>query len=163
MGVHSQLCYVDPYRRTIDTTVVAIGAGVADAGATVPLDATVFYPGGGGQRGDRGWLRAPEGRTWTVRSARKSSGEIVHELETGTEPPGVGEAVTAEIDWLRRHALMRTHTALHALCGVVWRDYGALVTGGDMGPGAGRGDFGVGRVEGGRVGEVGGAGNHEPG
>ena len=77
-----------------------------DAGATVTLDATVFYPGGGGQPADRGWLRAPEGRTWTVRSARKSSGEIVHELETGTEPPGVGEAVTAEIDWLRRHALI---------------------------------------------------------
>ena len=53
----------------------------------------------------------------------------------------VGEAVTAQIDWERRHLLMRTHTALHTLCGVVWRDHGALVTGGNMEPGKGRLDF----------------------
>ena len=52
-----------------------------------------------------------------------------------------GDSVAVDLDWARRYALMRTHTALHALCGVVWRDYGALVTGGNMEPGAGRMDF----------------------
>ena len=88
-------------------------------------------------------LRAADGRSWTVVAARKIGGEIVHELE----PPGRRAAgaratlVTVDLDWARRYALMRTHTALHALCGVVWRDYGALVTGGNMEPGGGRMDF----------------------
>ena len=114
----------------------------ADA-TLVVLDRTVFYPGGGGQPSDRGLLlRASDGRTWTVRAARKAGGEIVHELEPGDgEPPAVGDVLRVDLDWARRHSLMRTHTALHALCGVVWRDYGALVTGGNMEPGAGRMDF----------------------
>jgi misacylated tRNA(Ala) deacylase len=152
--MHAQLCYVDAYARTVESTVVAVEPGVDDAGAAVTLEATVFYPGGGGQPPDRGWLRAASGRTWTVRSARKSNGEIVHELAPGGEPPGVGETVTAELEWLRRHTLMRTHTALHALCGVVWRDYGALVTGGNMEPGSGRMDFEFERMSGELVGEI---------
>jgi misacylated tRNA(Ala) deacylase len=138
----------------VETTVVAVEPGLDASGAFVTLDSTVFYPGGGGQPADRGWLRAADGRTWTVRSARKSSGEIVHELEPGDAAPGLGDAVTAEIDWLRRHTLMRTHTALHALCGVVWRDYGALVTGGNMEPGSGRMDFEFERLSGELVGEI---------
>jgi misacylated tRNA(Ala) deacylase len=99
--------------------------------------------GGGGQPSDRGLLlRSSDGRTWTVRGARKVDGEIVHELEPEAgDPPAVGDALEVDLDWARRLALMRTHTALHALCGVVWRDYGALVTGGNMEPGAGRMDF----------------------
>jgi misacylated tRNA(Ala) deacylase len=61
---------------------------------------------------------------------------------------------SAELDWARRYALMRTHTALHALCGVVWRDYGAQVTGGNMEPGAGRMDFEFERMNGDLVGEI---------
>ena len=115
----------------------------------------MFYPGGGGQPADRGTLlRAGDGREWTVATARKAGGEIVHELEGGVEPPAVGEQVRAEIDWTRRHTLMRTHTALHALCGVVWRDYGALVTGGNMEPGAGRMDFEFERMGGELVDEI---------
>ncbi|MEA2548398.1 MAG: misacylated tRNA(Ala) deacylase, partial [Chloroflexota bacterium] len=99
---------------------------------------------------DRGLiLRTSDGRSWTVRGARKSGGEIVHELEPGEGgPPAPGEVVRIDLDWTRRLALMRTHTALHALCGVVWRDYGALVTGGNMEPGSGRMDFEFERMSG---------------
>ena len=135
-----QLCYTDAYARSTETTVRHVEAGDA---TLVVLDRTVFYPGGGGQPSDRGLLlRAADGRTWTVKRARKAGGEIVHELEPdGGEPPAVGDALQVDLDWARRLSLMRTHTALHALCGVVWRDYGALVTGGNMEPGSGRMDF----------------------
>ena len=135
-----QLCYTDAYARSVRSTVRHVET--ADA-TLVVLDRTVFYPGGGGQPSDRGLLlRASDGRSWTVRAARKAGGEIVHELEPGNgDPPAVGDLLQVDLDWARRHSLMRTHTALHALCGVVWRDYGALVTGGNMEPGAGRMDF----------------------
>lgn len=142
-----QLCYTDAYLRSARASVVAVEHG----GATLlVLDRTVFYPGGGGQPSDRGLvLRGADGRSWTVRAARKVDGEIVHELEAdGGDPPTVGDAVTVDLDWTRRLALMRTHTALHALCGVVWRDYGALVTGGNMEPGSGRMDFEFERMSG---------------
>jgi misacylated tRNA(Ala) deacylase len=93
-------------------------------------------------------LRAADGREWQVRLASRRGNEILHELEPGAEPPAEGEQLTAEIDWERRHKLMRTHTALHALCGVVWRDHGALVTGGNMEPGSGRMDFEFERMSG---------------
>ena len=153
MGV--QLAYTDAYARSADARVMAVEAGVDASGALVRLDRTVFYPGGGGQPADRGWLRDAAGtRSWLVRSARKQGGEIVHELEPGGESPEVGLAVVAEIEWERRYALMRTHTALHALCGVVWRDHGALVTGGNMEPGSGRMDFEFERMSGELVGEI---------
>jgi misacylated tRNA(Ala) deacylase len=158
------LCYRDAYLREVETTVAAVAPGLDGAGAMVTLAETPFYPGGGGQPSDRGWLRsiaadpaAPgegEVRVWTVRSARKSDGDVVHELEPGDEPPAVGDRVLAEVDWTRRHLLMRTHTALHALCGVVWRDYGAQVTGGNMEPGSGRMDFEFERMSGELVGEI---------
>ena len=142
-----QLCYTDAYRRTVEAKVMA---SEDEDGRLIVLDRTVFYPGGGGQPSDRGLiLRASDGRTWTVRGARKSGGEIVHELEPdGGEPPAVGDLVQVDLDWARRLALMRTHTALHTLCGVVWRDYGALVTGGNMEPGSGRMDFEFERMSG---------------
>jgi misacylated tRNA(Ala) deacylase len=142
-----QLCYKDAYLRAVEARVVAVEAG---EGALIVLDRTVFYPGGGGQPSDRGLvLRASDGRRWTVRAARKAGGEIAHELEsTDGDPPAVGDVVRVELEWARRLALMRTHTALHALCGVVWRDYGALVTGGNMEPGSGRMDFEFERMSG---------------
>ena len=120
------------------------------------LDRTVFYPGGGGQPSDRGTiLRSADGRSWTIRGAKKAGGDIVHELEPGDGGrPEVGDVVSADLDWARRLTLMRTHTALHALCGVVWRDYGALVTGGNMEPGSGRMDFEFETMSGELVGEI---------
>jgi misacylated tRNA(Ala) deacylase len=142
-----QICYVDAYARSVEAHVAAVETGEA---TVLVLDRTVFYPGGGGQPSDRGLvLRASDGRTWTVRGARKVGGEIVHELEPSDgDAPTVGDTVRVDVDWARRFALMRTHTALHALCGVVWRDYGALVTGGNMEPGAGRMDFEFERMSG---------------
>jgi len=142
-----QLCYTDAYARGVEARVASVEAGDA---TLLVLDRTVFYPGGGGQPSDRGLLlRTADGRSWTVRAARKAGGEIVHELEPGDgDPPAVGDVVRADLDWARRLALMRTHTALHALCGVVWRDYGALVTGGNMEPGSGRMDFEFERMSG---------------
>jgi misacylated tRNA(Ala) deacylase len=142
-----QLCYTDAYLRSAEARVVSVEVGDA---TLLVLDRTVFYPGGGGQPSDRGLvLRASDGRSWTVRAARKAAGEIVHELEPdGSDPPGPGEQVRVDLDWARRLALMRTHTALHALCGVVWRDHGALVTGGNMEPGSGRMDFEFERMSG---------------
>jgi misacylated tRNA(Ala) deacylase len=159
-----QLAYSDAYARSVDARIVAVEPAIDATGAVVTLDRTVFYPGGGGQPADRGWLRSADGTAgWTIRAARKARGQIVHELDAGEEPPTVGARVVAEIDWSRRHALMRTHTALHALCGVVWRDYGALVTGGNMEPGSGRMDFEFERMTGDLVGEIEAKVNHELG
>lgn len=150
---HQQLCYIDAYARAISARVVAVEVGEAPV---IVLDRTVFYPGGGGQPADRGSvLRSSDGRTWTVRAARKAGGEIVHELEPADgDPPAVGDALEIDLDWARRLTLMRTHTALHALCGVVWRDYGALVTGGNMEPGTARMDFEFERMSGDLVDEI---------
>ncbi len=150
-----EVCYRDAYARRLEARV--LDATSADGPPLVVLDATAFYPGGGGQPSDRGViLRTDDGRSWTVRAARRVGGEIVHELETPEdgELPRRGDRVAVDVDWARRYALMRTHTALHALCGVVWRDYGALVTGGNMEPGAGRMDFEFERMSGELVGEI---------
>jgi misacylated tRNA(Ala) deacylase len=154
VDVRGQLCYSDAYARSIQARVEAVDQS-GDAPLIV-LDQTVFYPGGGGQPSDRGLLlRASDGRSWTVRAARKSGGDIVHELEPSPDgPPARDDVLTVDLDWARRYALMRTHTALHALCGVVWRDYAALVTGGNMEPGGGRMDFEFERMSGDLVDEI---------
>jgi misacylated tRNA(Ala) deacylase len=107
-------------------------------GDGVVLDRTAFYPGGGGQPCDTGWLEAG-GESWQVRRVGRKEGRVVHDLDR--EPPSIGTSVTGILDWERRYALMRTHTAMHILCGVIWRDYGAAVTGGNMEPLRGRMDF----------------------
>jgi misacylated tRNA(Ala) deacylase len=159
--VTDAICYRDGYARTVKAAVRAVET--ADGTALVVLDRTVFYPGGGGQPSDRGLLlRTSDGRRWLVRGARKNGTDIVHELEPGDpsgapggdELPAVGDHLEVDLDWPRRHALMRTHTALHALCGVVWRDYGALVTGGNMEPGSGRMDFEFERMSGDLVAQI---------
>ncbi len=108
-------------------------------GSGVVLDRTAFYPRGGGQPSDTGMLRDAEGHNYQVRKVERVKGRVVHELDG--EPPAEGTKVQGSIDWDRRHKLMRTHTALHILCGVIWRDYGALVTGGNMQPLRARMDF----------------------
>jgi misacylated tRNA(Ala) deacylase len=127
-----QLFQTDAYLRAFDASVTSVGDGA------VVLDRTAFYPGGGGQPHDFGSLDVDE-RTLSVTKVFRDGGDIVHELDA--PPPSVGSRVTGTLDWDRRHALMRTHTALHILCGVVWRDYGAKVTGGNMQPLSGRMDF----------------------
>lgn len=107
-------------------------------GSEVLLDRSAFYPGGGGQPSDRGVLRQG-GAGWQVVGVRGSPQGVWHQLEAGSPLPGT--EVDGELDWSRRHRLMRTHTAMHILCGVVWRDYGAQVTGGNMEPLRGRMDF----------------------
>jgi len=114
----------------------AIVTGVFDGG--VVLDRTAFYTGGGGQPSDSGTLTDGD-REYRVTGVKRSGGNLVHQIDGHL--PAVGATVNGLIDWDRRYLLMRTHTALHILCGVVWRDYGALVTGGDMKPGEGRMDF----------------------
>ena len=124
----------DAYQATTDATVTE----VRDEG--VVLDRTVFYARGGGQPGDTGALRWDGGGA-RVADTLKSGSEVLHVLAEGSAAPVAGTAVTAEIDWARRHTLMRTHTALHALSGIVFADYGAKVTGGNMEPGVARMDF----------------------
>jgi misacylated tRNA(Ala) deacylase len=133
--VSDNLAYQDAYARSVAARVMETD------GSAVRVDRTAFFPGGGGQPADTGWLRADEGAAWQVVGARKAGDEVWHLLEEGAHAPAVGTAVTAELDWERRHALMRTHSALHVLCGVIWRDYQASVTGGNMEPLAGRMDF----------------------
>ena len=152
-----QIAYTDAYARSTDAEVLLVGP---DGQPAVVLDRTVFNPGGGGQPADTGTLTRPaDGASWVVRSARKAEGEIVHDLAiagaaTPDMLPTVGDRLTVAIDWPRRHLLMRTHTALHVLCGVVWRDYGAQVTGGNMEPGSGRMDFEFERMSAELVGEI---------
>jgi len=105
----------------------------------VILDATAFYPGGGGQPNDTGTLTV-NGRDHPVTKVKKQGSDVLHFLE-GDPLPNVGDSIHSKIDWDRRYQLMRTHTAMHILCGVVFRDYGAQVTGGDMDPLKGRMDF----------------------
>ena len=126
------LYHTDAYLKEFDATVVAVD------GNQVALDRTAFYPGGGGQPNDIGWLSAGD-QTWTVTKVGKRGAVIWHELDR--EAPAVGTRVQGKIDWDRRYQLMRTHTAMHILCGVIFRDYGASVTGGNMEPLKGRMDF----------------------
>lgn len=125
----------------------------------VILDRTAFYAGGGGQPSDLGFLEDESGRRYPVTKVYRAEGQILHQIEG--EPPLVGTSLEGEIDWDRRYRLMRTHTALHILCGVIWRDYGALVTGGNMEPLAARMDFELERMSSDFAREVEEKANHE--
>jgi misacylated tRNA(Ala) deacylase len=128
---------------TLDSMIKEFDAVVTVQDETlhaIALNQTAFYPGGGGQPCDHGWLQY-SGQSLPVAQVRKVSGEVWHCLPPEATLPDIGEVVRGVLDWERRYQLMRTHTAMHVLCGVVWRDYGASVTGGDMDPLEGRMDF----------------------
>ncbi len=122
------------YERDMAATVV----GVDPMDRRVLLDRTVFYPGGGGQPPDTGSLWVGDDRLEVVQVAEDGDG-VWHWVTGGL--PSSGTAVRGELDWDRRFLLMRTHTAMHALCGVVWDRFASPVTGGNMNPGEGRLDF----------------------
>jgi len=126
------LFQLDSYLREFQARVTAV------QGNQIALERTAFYPTGGGQPCDHGWLSAA-GQRWSVVNVRKADDEVWHQIEG--DPPVVGAEVTGSIAWERRYALMRTHTALHMLAGVIWRDYGAQVTGGNIEPLRARMDF----------------------
>jgi misacylated tRNA(Ala) deacylase len=106
--------------------------------SAVVLDQSAFYPGGGGQSSDNGRL-STENNTWSVTRVKRVGSKLAHYIEG--DLPDVGLEVSGQLNWDRRYNLMRIHTALHVLCGVVWRDYRASVTGGNMEPLKGRMDF----------------------
>jgi misacylated tRNA(Ala) deacylase len=130
--VTEELSALDAYARSCPAAVSELAEG------GLVLDRTVFYARGGGQPGDTGVIRWDGGEVAVVDTVKRD-GHAVH--VTDGDPPAVGTSVTAEIDWDRRHALMRTHTALHALSAVIFRDHDAKVTGGNMEPGVARMDF----------------------
>ncbi|MDH3681232.1 MAG: alanyl-tRNA editing protein, partial [Acidimicrobiia bacterium] len=131
--METELLYLhDAYLRETEATVVEVD------GAAVALDRTVFYPTGGGQPHDTGTLVTADG-SLPVTGVKKAGPVVWHTVDG--EPPAVGAQVRAMIDWDRRHELMRTHTAMHVLCGVIWNEFGKAVTGGNMEPLSGRMDF----------------------
>jgi misacylated tRNA(Ala) deacylase len=135
-----QLYYGDAYIAQFEATITAVEQN--DGVLRLKLDRTAFYPGGGGQPNDLGSLQIGEQRLPVI-TVQKETGVIWHRLgQAALDLPLVaGLSVLATLDWERRYRLMRTHTAMHILCGVVWRDYQAQVTGGNMEPGQGRMDF----------------------
>ncbi len=133
----TELLYqTDSYLREFDAVVTA----AQEETRAVILDKTAFYPGGGGQPCDLGALSVA-GVTYPVEKVKKQGDDVLHFLGGDAPLPAPGSASRGTLDWARRYKLMRTHTALHVLCGAVFRDYGALVTGGDMEPLKGRMDF----------------------
>lgn len=125
----------DAYATSCTARVVGVGAD------GIRLDRTVFYPVGGGQPGDRGRIVLPDGRALEVHDTFKDpqDGSIVHAPDGPADPALIGTQVTAEINWPRRHRLMRMHSALHLLCALV----DAPVTGGSIRDGSGRLDFDI--------------------
>jgi misacylated tRNA(Ala) deacylase len=131
--VPTELLYLrDAELVTFDATVIDVDEG----GRRVALDRTAFYPTGGGQPHDTGELAG-----LPVADVRKEGDVAWHTLGGEHPLPAVGDAVRGNVDWERRHALMRTHTALHVLCGVIWNEWRVPVTGGNMEPLSARMDF----------------------
>lgn len=127
----TELLYLrDAYLREFDATVVDVDA----EGRRVALDRTALYATGGGQPHDTGTLDGS-----AVIDVRKEGDLVWHTLDGAL--PTVGARVHGEVDWERRHQLMRTHSAMHVLCGVIWNEWGKAVTGGNMEPLSARMDF----------------------
>jgi misacylated tRNA(Ala) deacylase len=122
----------DSYMREFEARVVKLD------GREVILDRTAFYPGGGGQPADKGSLGIGPVRAAVV-DARRESGRVVHVLDTAI--PDTVRDLKGTLDWERRYAHMRYHTALHVLSGVIWRNFEAKVTGGQMRTDRARMDF----------------------
>jgi misacylated tRNA(Ala) deacylase len=133
----TELLYqTDSYLHSFNATIT----GLAENTHGIILDQTAFYPGGGGQPPDSGRI-STENKDYTVNRARKQGVHVIHVLEEAAPLPEINMPIKGELDWKRRYQLMRTHTAMHILCGVIFRDYGASVTGGSMDPLKGRMDF----------------------
>jgi misacylated tRNA(Ala) deacylase len=129
----TELLYLnDSYLQTFEAIVVGQLEGA------IILNKTAFYPGGGGQPSDIGSLAAGN-QSWQVVRAKRVAGKLGHFVNGPL--PEEGTTLTGQIDWQRRYQLMRTHSAMHILCGVIWRDYQSSVTGGNMDPLKGRMDF----------------------
>ena len=133
MGEVTELLYLrDAELRSFDAAVTAVDADAR----RIALDRTAFYATGGGQPADTGTLAG-----LPVVDVRKDGDQVWHTLGGDGPLPAVGDEVHGELDWDRRHALMRTHSALHVLCGVIWHEWGVPVTGGNMEPLSARMDF----------------------
>jgi len=127
--MHTDLAYLrDAFVREFDATVIAVEDN------KVALDSTYFYPTGGGQPHDTGTLGSAH-----VSEVRKDGDLAWHTLQGPI--PNVGDTVHGVVDWDRRFNLMRTHTAMHILCGVIWNEWQVPVTGGNMEPLSARMDF----------------------
>ena len=133
-AMSTELLYLrDAYQREFDATVVEVEEG------RVALDRTVFYPTGGGQPHDLGVLRFADAEPVAVTEVTKAGPVVWHTID-GADPD-VGAPVAGSIDWNRRHQLMRTHTALHVLGGIIWHEWRRPATGGNMKPLEARMDF----------------------
>jgi misacylated tRNA(Ala) deacylase len=131
----TELLYLsDAYLKEFDAKVLEVSKK-----GHIRLDRTCFYPGGGGQPCDQGILSSGNNK-YNICKVVMESNQIWHIIENA-HIPDRGQSVIGVINWDLRYKLMRTHTAMHVLCGVIWRDYGASVTGGNMSPLRGRMDF----------------------
>ena len=151
------LYQTDSYLKEFDAAVTTVD----HESRTVVLDQTAFYPGGGGQPNDTGQLSIEGMPDYPVTKVKKQGPDVLHFLGGDAPMPQINAQVHGKIDWEQRYLLMRTHSAMHVLCGTVFRDYGALVTGGNMEPGKGRMDFEFERLQGELVGEIEAAVNKE--
>ena len=130
-----QIYNIDAYKKEIKSTIVEI---IDDY---FVIDKTIFFPGGGGQPNDFGLINADKD-SFEIKRVNWKKVKIAHFLsKSDLSNLRVGDEITCTLDWERRYKLMRTHTSLHILCGVIWRDYQAAVTGGNMEPLKGRMDF----------------------
>jgi misacylated tRNA(Ala) deacylase len=142
----TELLYLrDHYLREFDANVANVESDL------IELDKTAFYPTGGGQPNDSGIIRWNGGESKVV-DVSKKTGAVLHKIE-GSAPPQ-GTAIHGILDWDRRYAFMRYHSALHVLCGLVYHMYGGLVTGGQIYPDRARMDFDLQELSAGRVREI---------
>ncbi|HEY61890.1 MAG: alanyl-tRNA editing protein [Anaerolineales bacterium] len=131
-----KIYHVDSYIKYFTANVIELD----EEAHGIILDRTAFYPGGGGQPADKGYIEF-KGTAIPIIRSKKIGDKIVHLIDKDITLPPVGSTVKGHLDWELRYKLMRTHSAMHILCGVIFRDYGATVTGGNMEPLKGRMDF----------------------
>ena len=133
----TELLYMtDSYLKEFEAKISA----VSEDGLKIYLNKTAFFPGGGGQPNDLGKILFDGKEFQVVKVGKDKDGRIYHQLDRPIQTE-VGTAITGQIDWERRYMLMRYHTALHILCGLIWKEFGASVTGGNMYEDKARMDF----------------------